>query len=154
MSANQTTFKLGLHRQNTPFWYNYLGDGNGRDNYIIFNNGGLNEQRMYNGSKPSNWKMAMVPRAGVSQPHKEATAFDYPPDGSGRDLYIIQNYGLKRNYRSIHKNFESQLRGAIETPMMDARTKKSLQPGKVDFTQYLNWPSQQTVERNRLLFKE
>jgi hypothetical protein len=128
MSKQNVTFKLGLHRENTPFWYNYMGDGQGRDNYIIFNNGGLNEQRMYHGSQTNGWKAAMVPRSMASQPHKEATAFDYPPDGSGRDLYIIRNYGLKRNYRSNYKNFECKLREEINTPVMDAKIKKTLRP--------------------------
>ena len=36
-------YELGLHRSSKPIWYNYTGDGAGRDGYIIFNNGGLNE---------------------------------------------------------------------------------------------------------------
>jgi hypothetical protein len=95
-----TDFSLGLHRSTKPIWYNYTGDGNGRDGYIIFNNGGLNEQRKFVGSIPEGWKIGKNPPIHMAQPRKEATAFDYTPDGSGRDLYIIRNYGLKRNYRS------------------------------------------------------
>jgi len=119
-----TNFELGLHRSSRPIWYNYTGDGAGRDGYIIFNNGGLNEQRHYFGSKPESWKRSYNPVINVSQPRKEATAFDYVPDGSGRDLYIIRNYGLKRNYKSQHKYFESNLREEIVTPMMDAKIKR------------------------------
>jgi hypothetical protein len=54
-------------------------------------------------------------------PTKEPTAFDYIPDGSGRDSYIIRSFGLKRNYRSKFREFESQLRSGSHTPMMDAR---------------------------------
>ena len=43
-------------------------------------------------------------------PRKEPTAFDYVPDGSGRDSYVIFNYGLKANYRSGYKEFEKDLR--------------------------------------------
>jgi hypothetical protein len=96
----KTNFDLGLHRCSNPIWVNYNGDGNGRDGYILFNNGGLNEQRMYFGSKPNTWKKSNQAVMHRRQPQKEATAFDYVPDGNGRDLYIIQNYGLKHNYRS------------------------------------------------------
>ena len=91
-------YELGLHRSSKPIWYNYTGDGAGRDGYIIFNNGGLNEQRHYLGSQKDGWKHSKFPVNHVSQPRKEATAFDYVPDGSGRDLYIIRNFGLKCNY--------------------------------------------------------
>ena len=53
--------------------------------------------------------MKAKPRAAVI-PRKEATAFDYVPDGSGRDSYVIFNYGLKANYRSGYKDFERGLR--------------------------------------------
>ena len=54
-------------------------------------------------------------------PYKEPTAFDYKPDGTGRDLYVIRLHGLKRNYKSSHREFEFQLRSEQKTPMMDAR---------------------------------
>ena len=54
-------------------------------------------------------------------PVKEASAFDYVPDGSGRDLYIIKSYGLKRNYKSGFREFERGLRTGSTTPMMDSR---------------------------------
>ena len=54
-------------------------------------------------------------------PVKEASAFDYVPDGSGRDLYIIRSYGLKRNYKSGFREFERGLRTGSTTPMMDSR---------------------------------
>jgi hypothetical protein len=56
-----TNFELGLHRSSRPIWYDYTGDGRGRDSYIIFNNGGLNEQRYYDGSKPDPWKRSYYP---------------------------------------------------------------------------------------------
>jgi len=56
-----------------------------------------------------------------SSAKKEATAFDYVPDGTGRDSYVIFNHGLKANYRSSFREFERGLRGDEGTPMMDAR---------------------------------
>ena len=90
----------GIYRTFNPKWVTYWGDGGGRDQYILFNNGGLNEQRVYNGSQYNGFKNNGMPiQKGVTA-KKDATAFDYKPDGSGRDLYIINNYGLKRNYKS------------------------------------------------------
>lgn len=54
-------------------------------------------------------------------PTKETTAFDYPPDGSGRDSYIILSQGLKREYRSKHSVFENYLRSDEQTPYMNAK---------------------------------
>jgi hypothetical protein len=39
-----------LNRTFNPKFTTYGGDGQGRDGYIIFNNGGLNELRDYKGS--------------------------------------------------------------------------------------------------------
>lgn len=36
-----------LNRTYHPKHVTYWGDGNGRDHYITFNNGGLTEQRAY-----------------------------------------------------------------------------------------------------------
>jgi hypothetical protein len=40
---------MNLHRSNKHTHTTYHGDGRGRDSYIIFSNGGLNELRKYNG---------------------------------------------------------------------------------------------------------
>jgi len=111
-----------LNRTFNPTWVTYRGDGYGRDQYIVFNNGGLNEQRMYTGVQSSKHDFKVSPHAHRRiqvTPHKEATAFDYTPDGSGRDLYIIRSYGLKNNYRSQYRHFEKTLRTGFETPLAD-----------------------------------
>ena len=54
-------------------------------------------------------------------PRKDATAFDYIPDGTGRDTYIINSYGLKANFKSDFKGYERSLRSPIATPVMDNR---------------------------------
>ena len=103
--------ETSINRTYHPKWVTYTGDGTGRDQYVTFANGGLNELRNYQGSqgKPSFNHLKGSPHR-MSQPRKEATAFDYVPDGSGRDSYVIFNYGLKANYRSAYKNFEQGLR--------------------------------------------
>jgi len=39
-----------LKRTFDPKFVTYQGDGSGRDSYIVFANGGLNDLRVYNGS--------------------------------------------------------------------------------------------------------
>ena len=110
-----------LYRTSNPKWVTYLGDGAGRDQYIIFNNGGLNELREYRGSQPNTFNLGPLHAHKGVTPVKEATAFDYTPDGSGRDSYIIRSFGLKRDYRSGYKDFERGLRSGSTTPIMDSR---------------------------------
>jgi hypothetical protein len=62
-----------------------------------------------------------MPSKTTITPKKDATAFDYVPDGTGRDLYVINSYGLKRNYRSNFREFEKGLRTEVGTPLMDQR---------------------------------
>ena len=95
-----------IYRTYHPKYVTYTGDGSGRDGHIVFGNGGLHELRDYQGSKPRHPfnHFKNVP-SQVSAPRKEPTAFDYVPDGSGRDSYVIFNYGLKRNYRSSYNEF-------------------------------------------------
>lgn len=61
----------------------YNGDGKGRDGYIVFCNGGLNELRRYKGSTPTTafTKNPMHRNYRTPVAHKEASAFDYVPDG-------------------------------------------------------------------------
>ena len=87
-------------------------------------------------------------------PRKEATAFDYVPDGSGRDSYVIFNYGLKANYRSGYKEFEKDLRSGHDTPMMDARQSRRNDPWGTDVSSYRNWPSPRARAMNRKCFDE
>ena len=92
--------------------------------------------------------MKAKPRAAVI-PRKEATAFDYVPDGSGRDSYVIFNYGLKANYRSGYKDFERGLRSRQETPLMDSRQSRTMDPYGTDIGSYRNWQSPSARRQNR-----
>ena len=121
------TFKMDLHEKEAlartfyPKYTTYTGDGSGRDGYIVYGNGGLHDLRHFNGSKREGFTTSPLKSKVMITPRKEATAFDYTPDGSGRDLYIIRNYGLKANYRSKYREFEKGLRSGSPTPNMDAR---------------------------------
>ena len=120
-----------LHRTGNVTHTTYWGDGLGRDFYITFNDGGLqkNEQEPKPFSNGPGLQMAkgrfFTHSSGHSQPRKEAQPCDYAPDGSGRDSYIIQNFGLKRNYKSTNKqtDYQMSLRDNISTPIMDKRVK-------------------------------
>lgn len=144
-----------LGRTFNPKFTTYGGDGNGRDGYIIFNNGGLNELRDYQGSVGDcKFKTGPNMQQIATQPRKEATAFDYIPDGSGRDTYIIRSFGLKRDYRSNYNDFQKQLRSGSSTPMMDAEQIRRRSPHKVDGSFYTNWPSPKAVLENIKTLKE
>lgn len=97
--------------------------------------------------------MKAKPRATVI-PRKEATAFDYVPDGTGRDSYIIFNYGLKANYRSDYKGFERGLRDHHETPMMDGRQAAANDPFGTSISSYRNWQSPSARAQNRHQYNE
>ena len=76
-------------------------------------------------------------------PKKDATAFDYKPDGTGRDTYVINAFGLKNDYKSDYLGFQRGLRSEHETPMMDLKTKRRTNQTAIDITMYNNWPSAQ-----------
>ena len=76
------------------------------------------------------------------------------PDGSGRDSYVIFNYGLKANYRSSYREFERDLRSNQATPIMDARLAGKNDPWGTDVSSYRNWPSPQARQHNRKVYNE
>lgn len=145
-----------INRTYNPKWVTYTGDGSGRDGYVVFANGGLNELRDYRGPqrRPGFNNNKSAPRGTYVAPRKDATAFDYVPDGSGRDSYVIFNYGLKANYRSGYNNFQKDLRSGHATPVMDARQAKRLDPWGTDVSSYCNWQSPKARHQNRQIFNE
>lgn len=110
-----------INRTYHPKYVTYTGDGAGRDHYIVFNNGSLHGLRDYKSSQKPGFNLGPNPAHSGVTPCKEPTAFDYKPDGTGRDLYIIKLHGLKRNYKSDFREFETALRSAEQTPKMDER---------------------------------
>ena len=70
----------------------YVPDGQGRDRYIIQNNGGLCSE----GKRPfftSKGYPKDPPNKMTIAPQRQATSFKYVSDGSGRDFYITCNSG-------------------------------------------------------------
>ena len=101
--------------------------------------------RQYAGSKRDGFTTSPLKPRTIVTARKDETAFDYVPDGTGRDLYIIRNYGLKANYRSKYREFEKELRSGSPTPQMDARSLRNRDPWGADATHYTNWPSNTAV---------
>lgn len=81
-----------LYRTFCTKYTHYVPDGNGRDKYIIQNNGGM----WIEAKRPvftSNMYHKPPPSQMMPAPHKAATSFKYVSDGSGRDFYITFNSG-------------------------------------------------------------
>ena len=89
-----------LYRTFRPSFNAYNSNGEGRDIYIQYNNGGF-------------WKMDILPGQNISQSpaqsnyrfrslHHRAAPFKYRTDGSGRDSYISCNDGgLRLNSKPL-----------------------------------------------------
>lgn len=139
-------------------YQHYFSDGTGRDQFVMYNNGGFSVPRMYNPMKGTAY-MRMGNSAATSgspSPRKEAMPVEYRSDGTGRDGYIVCNSGgLKQMFNRTHGEqfFKDSLR-VSERKMFKsqqnrggrAQINKYLQkPFEVDITQYRNWitPKQQ-----------
>ena len=131
-----------INRTFNPKWVTYTGDGTGRDGYVVFTNGGLNETRSYKGSsKPSFDLGTRLMPSHMAAPRKDAAPIDYIPDGTGRDTYIIKAFGLKRDYKSNCNDYINSLRGGEATPMMDKLAMNRRNPQSTDLSNYNNWIS-------------
>jgi hypothetical protein len=100
-----------MARCNYPKYASYMGDGSGRDTYVVLNNGGLtNCDKNYMMSRP----FRRTQQNFNPSPQKEATAHKYQSDGSGRDSYVISNSGgLVSDFHGSNRadvNFVSGLR--------------------------------------------
>ena len=88
------TATSGLNRTFNPKWASYTGDGSGRDQYIVFCNGGLQPQRNFNfkNTRPQDTFNASPSKTFNfcrPSPSKSPGLTEYIPDGNGRDTYII-----------------------------------------------------------------
>jgi hypothetical protein len=81
-----------------PKYTTYGSDGNGRDGYITYNNGGFLKEgiKIYSGSNSSTGQYTQHFTA------KNVAPFRYYSDGSGRDSYVLlESGGLVRTHRSL-----------------------------------------------------
>jgi len=94
-----------------PKFPHYIPDGSGRDAFVNYNNGGLGAPRIpfYHESSAFNQKR----QTKSPSPLKDAVAFQYRPDGTGRDTYIYCNSGGLKNTSFApydEKSFHNSLR--------------------------------------------
>jgi hypothetical protein len=116
----------GLNRTSKTRYNVYTGDGSGRDSYVIVGNGGVLKPECYLNNAPhvgyhpprASNSMYMGPVKKFSGAGKDATAFRYWGDGSGRDYYAVKDSGgLIPPYasKSPQANFYASLRQYEQT---------------------------------------
>ena len=135
--------QLNLYRTEHAKYPHYLGDGSGRDFYIVGNNGGLTITKESHPLMPTGFRPPPSARGVCApSPQKEATVFDYISDGSGRDFYITHNSGgLKTTYRRGFADFKASLRTYDNTTLTNLKHRRMQNPWTSDITDYMFWPS-------------
>ena len=125
-----------MARTLNPKYASYMGDGSGRDSYIILNNGGLTKQdKGHMMSRPFRRTFANF----SPSPKKDAVSHVYQSDGSGRDSYVLQNSGgLVSDYKGSSRadiNFVAGLRN-MPAQVLPSRTCISPLSQNMDFSMY------------------
>lgn len=124
-----------MQRTFHPKVIHYLPDGSGRDYFITNGNGGFTPARVSCKYESSSFFNKRKVNHSPS-PRKDATAFTYRSNGSGRDSYIIANSGgLVCDYRghSSDRIFKSSLRSTNDSVTTHFRTSSNWNK---DFTDY------------------
>ncbi|CDW77992.1 UNKNOWN [Stylonychia lemnae] len=122
-----------------PKFPHYFADGTGKDAFINYNNGGLALAKIPFHHESSAFYSKRQPQS--PSPLKDAVAFQYRPDGTGRDTYIYCNSGGLKNTSFTpydEKNFHNSLR----TQELQSTKYSRLKPKwdqSADITSYLNW---------------
>ena len=123
-----------LSRTFYPKYASYMGDGSGRDSYVVVNNGGLAN----NEKKHMMWRPNRVPKSVNPRPYKQVASVNYRSDGTGRDSYVVSNAGgLVADWRCTKPQvlFEDGLRKHHLSPIRSGKDKWKGPDG----TDYLNW---------------
>lgn len=92
---------LPCYRTDHQKFTTYRGDSSGRDTYIINSNGGLQPEPFYRGIKGRDHFKNYAAKSKFSSPGTSASGklskpfsnVYYPPDGTGRDTYVIKHNG-------------------------------------------------------------
>lgn len=138
-----------LYRTVRPRFMLYSPDGNGRDTYISYNNGGFWNK----GISPKNERATSLEHGHkyVTRSHGMHVApFKYYSDGLGRDSYILyQSGGLKRDSKALN---EFHLKDFLRTPesCIFEFKKNQTKDGRIANTHYI---SQKQKEMNDYLSK-
>ena len=102
-----------LYRTFSPSFNAYTRDGDGRDGYIGYNNGGFWNLRIPPGTSFESTYPAST-RYRFRSINRQVAPFKYYSDGSGRDSYILINSGgLKRESKAL-SNYH--LKDFLRTP--------------------------------------
>ena len=135
-----------LQRTFYPKHTTYWGDGTGRDQQTIMNNGGLTPiDKTGLGHQGVHLQRYNRPQGkevrSRSPAHKDAPTFYYQSDGSGRDSYVLMdNGGYRPEYAKYNKSpqkiFADSLRSDQKSPL---KYFKDAVRDKADITSYLNW---------------
>jgi hypothetical protein len=138
-----------IDRTYYPKHVTYTGDGSGRDGYVVFTDGGLEPTRNYKCATKTLFDNGtnLMP-AHMTAPRKESTALEYIPDGTGRDTYIINAFGFKRDYKSNCNDYVHSLRSVEHTPVMDKRSLTRRNPNGKDISAYNYWLSAKDRMKN------
>ena len=98
-----------MTRTFNPHYASYMGDGTGRDSYVITSNGGLAGI-----DKPHMMRRTLKnPKDNSLTPLKPVMPVNYRADGTGRDTYVVSNSGgLVYDYRCtlVDATFKGGLR--------------------------------------------
>ena len=149
---------LPCYRTDHQKFTTYRGDSTGRDTYIIMSDGGNQPEPFRKGIKGRDPFHNFSQRVKYQSPthSKLVKSFQniyYPPDGTGRDSYIIMNNGgycneefsttgidfSKNNFLRDQRNF------AFTTPKKD----KLFQDLVPQMRTYNNWPSREAILINQ-----
>ena len=142
-----SSVEASMTRTFYPKYTSYMGDGSGRDSYVILDNGGLASGQ----KRAMMWRPNKCPQKIDPKPHKNPPAHKYQSDGSGRDSYVIRNSGgLVADFRCTKTdvNFISTLRQQNHSPLRQASDRWRGPDG----TDYLNWmcPKDQMAARKQV----
>lgn len=102
-----------LYRSFSPRMTLYNPDGQGRDTYINYNNGGFwgSGVKIYKGQPSAN---EINSRYHYKSQPKYVAPFKYWSDGSGRDGYVIfESGGLKKDHKPLN---QFHLKDFLRTP--------------------------------------
>lgn len=124
-----------------PKYSKYSPDGFGRDNYIIYNNGGFLD-KLDKVKIPENYEV--ISKTRYFNVKKNLAPFKYHSDGTGRDTYVLYEHGgLERDHKSLKtyhlKDFlrrpESQIFNFRASPMREGINNKTLYLSKKEYSQ-------------------
>jgi len=115
-----------MQRTFNPKYVNYYGNGTGRDQFTIMNNGGLTHVDKQGlgrtGVHLQRYNSNVQRRSSPSPGSKPTPTFYYQSDGSGRDGYVLMdNGGLRPEYSKYNKSsstiFVNSLRDQVKSPL-------------------------------------